>query len=122
MKALQYLLGVLLVIAGVVLLIRPLSAQTSAAYVPTRFTVVDAGTVGKPDVVMIPGLASSRAVWDGEVKLLGPNYRLHILQVDGFAGAPVGGNAAGPMLPACWPVTMPPPISWMAQPGRHSER
>jgi pimeloyl-ACP methyl ester carboxylesterase len=66
--------------------------------------VTDAGTAGKPDVLLIPGLASSKAVWDGEAKLLAPNYRLHILQVDGFAGAPAGGNAgattANPMLPA----------------------
>jgi pimeloyl-ACP methyl ester carboxylesterase len=65
---------------------------------------VDAGTLGKPDVVLIPGLASSRAVWDAEVPLLAPNYRLHLVQVDGFAGAAAGANAgasdAAPMLPA----------------------
>jgi pimeloyl-ACP methyl ester carboxylesterase len=73
--------------------------KAGTAFVPTRFTVTDAGAVGKPDLVLIPGLASSKSVWDGEAKLLGPNYRLHIVQVDGFAGAPVGGNANGPMLP-----------------------
>lgn len=70
------------------------------AFHPTRFTVVDAGTAGKPDVVLIPGLSSSRAVWEGEAKLLAPNYRLHLLQVDGFAGTPAGPNAAGNILPA----------------------
>lgn len=75
---------------------RPLPAQTVA---PTRFTVVDAGTIGKPDVILIPGLNSSRNVWDAEAKLLGPNYRLHLVQVNGFAGAPAGANANGPMLP-----------------------
>jgi pimeloyl-ACP methyl ester carboxylesterase len=107
MKPLQWLATVALVMAGVVLLIRPVSGQVAAkdaAYVPTRFTVVDAGTLGKPDVVLIPGLASSRAVWDAEVPLLAPNYRLHLVQVDGFAGAAAGANAgasdAAPMLPA----------------------
>lgn len=76
---------------------RRLPAQ---AFSPTRFTVVDAGTVGKPDVVLIPGLSSSRMVWDGEAKLLAPNYRLHLLQLDGFAGQPAGPNATGAMLPA----------------------
>ena len=71
----------------------------TAAFAPTRFTVVDAGTVGKPDVVLIPGLSSSRAVWDGEARLLAPNYRLHLVQVNGFAGTPAGVNAAGPILP-----------------------
>jgi pimeloyl-ACP methyl ester carboxylesterase len=38
-------------------------------------------------------------VWDAEVKLLAPNYRLHLVQVAGFAGAPAGPNAAAGMLP-----------------------
>lgn len=71
----------------------------AAPYTPTRFTVVDAGTAGKPDVILIPGLNSSRAVWDAEAKLLAPNYRLHLLQIDGFAGQPAGPNASGPILP-----------------------
>jgi len=101
MKALQWLATAVLVVAGVVLLCVPANGQAMkmGTFVPTRFTVTDAGTVGKPDVVLIPGLASSKAVWDGEVKLLGPNYRLHVLQVAGFAGAPAGPNAAAGMLP-----------------------
>ena len=80
-----------------VLFLQRLPAQI---YAPTRFTVVDAGTAGKPDVVLIPGLSSSRGVWDAEAKLLAPNYRLHLVQVNGFAGQPAGPNAAGAMLPA----------------------
>jgi pimeloyl-ACP methyl ester carboxylesterase len=101
MKVLQWLGTAVLVVAGLLLLVQPVESQAIAAkaFVPTRFTVTDAGTAGKPDVVLIPGLASSSSVWDAEAKLLAPNYRLHIVQVDGFAGAPVGGNAKGPMLP-----------------------
>jgi pimeloyl-ACP methyl ester carboxylesterase len=101
MKVLQWLATVVLVLAGVLLLVEPVHAQAVAAkaFAPTRFTITDAGTFGKPDVVLIPGLASSSAVWDAEAKLLAPNYRLHVVQVDGFAGAPVGGNAVGPILP-----------------------
>jgi pimeloyl-ACP methyl ester carboxylesterase len=101
MKMVQYLVAVAFVLAGIALLCAPANAQvaTAKAFVPTRFTVVDEGTVGKPDVVLIPGLASSRAVWDAEAKLLAPNYRLHLVQVDGFAGAPAGANATGEMLP-----------------------
>ncbi len=99
MKILQWVATMALVIAGVVLLVVQVRAQGAATgFVPTRFTVVDAGTVGKPDVVLIPGLASSRSVWDAEAKLLAPNYRLHLVQVDGFAGAPAGPNATGAML------------------------
>jgi pimeloyl-ACP methyl ester carboxylesterase len=102
MKVLQWIAAVAFVVAGIALLCAPARGQAAktTAFVPTRFSVGDAGTVGKPDVLLIPGLGSSRAVWDGEVKLLAPNYRLHVLQVSGFAGSPAGGNAAdGKMLP-----------------------
>jgi pimeloyl-ACP methyl ester carboxylesterase len=102
MKVLQILFAVALVVAGVVLLVKPVGAQATAkaASVPTRFTVSDQGSVGKPDVVMIPGLTSSAHVWDGEAAKLAPNYRLHVVQVDGFAGAAAGANKAdGHMLP-----------------------
>jgi pimeloyl-ACP methyl ester carboxylesterase len=108
MKVMQWLATVALVMAGVVLLAMPARAQGvvdvkaagSVTTGPTRFTVVDEGTVGKPDVVLIPGMSSSRTVWDAEAKLLAPNYRLHLVQVDGFAGEPAGPNAAGVILPA----------------------
>jgi pimeloyl-ACP methyl ester carboxylesterase len=89
------------VIAGSVLLSVPSQAASPAAtagFAPTRFSVVDQGTAGKPDLLLIPGLSSSRAVWDAEAKLLAPNYRLHLIQVGGFAGAPAGPNASGPLL------------------------
>lgn len=95
----QWGMAVVLTAAGVALLVGgPIHAQ-GAAFTPTRFTVVDAGTAGKPDVVLIPGLSSSRAVWDAEAKLLAPNYRLHLVQVNGFAGQAAGPNATGEMLP-----------------------
>ena len=100
MKILRLLVTLVLFVAGILLLIEPsYAAKPVASFVPTRFTVVDQGTAGKPDVILIPGLASSRAVWDAEARLLAPNYRLHIVQVDGFAGAPAGANATGAILP-----------------------
>jgi pimeloyl-ACP methyl ester carboxylesterase len=67
---------------------------------PTRFSVVIQGVApGKgPDVILIPGLSSSRDVYAAEAKLLTANYRLHLIQVAGFAGAPAGPNASGPIL------------------------
>jgi len=103
MKMLRLLFTWFLFLAGVLLLFHPLRAQTApAAAKPapmTRITIVDAGTAGKPDVVLIPGLGSSRAVWDGEAAALAPNYRLHLVQLNGFGGAPVEGNATGQILP-----------------------
>ena len=51
-----------------------------------------------PDVVLIPGLASSGAVWDATVKQLAATHRVHVVQVAGFAGAPAAGNAEGPVV------------------------
>ena len=46
-----------------------------------------------PDVVLIPGLSSPRAVWDTTAKRLKGRYRLHLVEVRGF-----GGGDAGPVL------------------------
>ena len=48
-----------------------------------------------PDIVMIPGLASSRETWRATAERLRANHRLHLVQVAGFAGEPVRGNATG---------------------------
>jgi pimeloyl-[acyl-carrier protein] methyl ester esterase len=54
---------------------------------PTRFSVT---VVGKgPDVILIPGLASSTEVWNATRDQLKSRYRLHLIQLGGFAGAPV---------------------------------
>lgn len=47
-------------------------------------------TIGEgPDVLLVPGLASSPEVWDGTVDALSGSYRLHLVTVPGFAGDPV---------------------------------
>src|SRR4051812_33258741 len=50
-----------------------------------------------PDVILIPGLDCSRRVWAPVVAHLKARYRLHLPQLGGFAGEPVGGNASGPV-------------------------
>jgi pimeloyl-ACP methyl ester carboxylesterase len=97
-KALR-LVVLLLLLAGALLLRKPLFSQTITA-APTRFSVVIEGVApGKgPDVLLIPGLASSRDVYAAEAKLLAATYRLHLIQIAGFAGEPVGPNATGPIL------------------------
>jgi pimeloyl-ACP methyl ester carboxylesterase len=72
---------------------QPVAVPSAAA---PRFTVEVKGQ--GPDVILIPGLASSAAVWDNTVKQLQGRYRLHVVQVAGFAGAPVGANAEGPVI------------------------
>lgn len=67
-------------------------AETSPAL---RFSATVVGN--GPDVILVPGLASSAHVWDAEAARLG-GYRLHILQIRGFAGLPPGANAEGPLI------------------------
>jgi pimeloyl-ACP methyl ester carboxylesterase len=94
------LITLLFLLAGVLLLRKPIFGQAVAA-APTRFSVVIQGVApgkGTDDVILIPGLASSRDVYAAEAKLLAPNYRLHLIQIAGFAGEPAGPNASGPIL------------------------
>ena len=51
-----------------------------------------------PDVVLLPGLASSRETWRRTAERLRGRYRLHLVQVNGFAGEPAGANASGPVV------------------------
>lgn len=51
-----------------------------------------------PDLVLIPGLNSSRAVFKATAEQLKSRYRLHVIEVAGFAGEPARANASGPVL------------------------
>ena len=52
--------------------------------------------VGKGhDLIFIPGLASSRDTWKATAERLKSRYRLHLVQVAGFAGEPPGANKDG---------------------------
>ncbi len=84
-------MGLLSFLAGLLL-----PALATQAATPTRFSVEVRGA--GPDIILIPGLASSPAVWATTIQALEGRYRLHILQVNGFAGAPAGGNLQGPVV------------------------
>jgi pimeloyl-ACP methyl ester carboxylesterase len=64
--------------------------------VSDRITVTVRGK--GPDVVLIPGLACSNAVWELTAKRLQEHYRLHLVQAAGFAGAPPRANSQGPVV------------------------
>jgi pimeloyl-ACP methyl ester carboxylesterase len=66
----------------------PSEAQT---FTPSRFTVEVRGQ--GPDVIFIPGLGSSRDVWAAQAEALAATHRLHLVQLNGFAGQPVGAPA-----------------------------
>ena len=74
----------------------PAMAQTPVpAFASDRIHVAVEGQ--GPDVIFIPGLSSSPAVWQGAVDHLAGRYRVHRIHVQGFAGAPAEGNATGPV-------------------------
>jgi pimeloyl-ACP methyl ester carboxylesterase len=68
----------------------------SDTVVKDRFSVEIVGH--GPDLVLIPGLASPRATWKATAERLRTQYRLHLIQVSGFAGEPSRANASGPVL------------------------
>ena len=102
------LLALLFLLAALLLLRQPLFGQPpttkpatqTITTAPTRFSVVVEGAPRgtAPDVLLLPGLASSREVYAVEAKLLTTHYRLHLVQLAGFAGEPAGPNATGPIL------------------------
>lgn len=51
-----------------------------------------------PDVILIPGYASSREVWRAEANRLSATHRVHMVQLAGFAGEPWSHGADGPFV------------------------
>jgi pimeloyl-ACP methyl ester carboxylesterase len=74
-------------------LIAPSLAHADSTVVRDRFSDQIEGT--GPDLIFIPGLASSRDTWKATAERLKTHYRLHLIQVAGFAGEPARGNAGG---------------------------
>jgi pimeloyl-ACP methyl ester carboxylesterase len=81
---------------------QPAPSDPNRLFADSRLVVRDRFSdeiVGKgPDVILMPGLASSRATWKATAERLRGHYRLHLLQVAGFAGEPARANATGEVL------------------------
>ena len=83
-------------------------AQTAPASDPNRLFAdsklivqgrISVEVVGSgPDLVLVPGLDSSRQTWKHTAERLRGRYRLHLVQVAGFAGEPARANATGRIL------------------------
>lgn len=61
-------------------------AADSAAFTSDRLSVQVVGSGS--DVILIPGLASSREVWAAQAERLKATHRVHLVQLAGFAGEP----------------------------------
>ena len=77
-----------------------LSGTLAAQAVPAAFTSdrLSVEVIGQgPDVILIPGYASSREVWRAEAQRLSATHRVHMIQLAGFAGEPWS-HGDGPFL------------------------
>jgi pimeloyl-ACP methyl ester carboxylesterase len=80
------------ILAAILTLLFGAAHAHAAPSLPRFSAVVD----GKgPDVILIPGLASSAAVWNATAERLKRSHRVHRIQVAGFAGSPAAGNGEG---------------------------
>ena len=72
--------------------------QTVSAVAPFTSDRLSVEVVGQgPDVILIPGLASSREVWRATADRLKASHRVHLVQLAGFAGEPWS-HGDGPFL------------------------
>lgn len=72
-------------------LLHPARAHGQVAVAPAferlpHISVTVSGASGLPPVMLIPGLASPRAVWDGVLPALERTHRVYLVQVNGFGG------------------------------------
>lgn len=74
----------------------PVRAQ--AGFRSPRITVTTRGR--GPDLILIPGLASTAEVWSGVADRLAGRRRLHLVSVRGFGDLPPGANASGAVMSA----------------------
>ena len=79
-----------LLVFALFLMAAPAAAQT---FQSDRIAVETRGR--GPDVILIPGLASTPAVWRDTAASLEGRYRLHLVTVRGFGHVPPGANARG---------------------------
>lgn len=73
------------------------AAWAQTAFRSPRITVTARGT--GPDVVLIPGLASTAEVWGGLATQLESRRRLHLVSVRGFGDLAAQANADGSVMP-----------------------
>lgn len=71
------------------------TTATATAFASDRISVTTTGS--GPDVILIPGLASSPEVWQTTVAAV-PGYRYHLVQVKGFSGTAPEANGSGPVV------------------------
>ena len=78
--------------------VQPAAAQPNRADAEERLIQtahISVRVIGKgAPVILIPGLSSPRAVWDGVAPDLAKTHRVYLVQVNGFGGEDPGANLA----------------------------
>ncbi len=92
-----------LALAAAMLAVPPAFARTDAvpmALAPvTQLPHISIVAIGAgPPVLLIPGLATPRAVWDGIAPTLAKTHRVYLVQVNGFGGDDPRANLSGSVL------------------------
>ncbi|MFN3669040.1 MAG: alpha/beta fold hydrolase [Brevundimonas sp.] len=89
LRALTLVSAFVVAAGGLVLAVRAEAAPSAAvqtAFASDRLSVEVVGS--GPDVILVPGFASSREVWRAEAERLKATHRVHLVQLAGFAGEP----------------------------------
>lgn len=92
-----------LALAAAMLAVPPAFARSDAAPVApapvTQMPHISIVAIGAgPPVLLIPGLATPRAVWDGIAPTLAKTHRVYLVQVNGFGGDDPRANLTGSVL------------------------
>ncbi len=95
------------VAANMAMMVSPVMAQAPRPSLPVTLSTMDEGFVSDrihievrgqedgPDIILIPGLASTSAVWAKLAPVLEGRYQLHLVNVRGFGDYAPQGNARG---------------------------
>ncbi|HEV2081281.1 MAG TPA: alpha/beta hydrolase [Brevundimonas sp.] len=82
-----------------VLMLLLLAAAVPAQAQAFRSDRITVETRGRgPDVVLIPGLASTPVIWTRLADRLDDDHRVHLVSVRGFGSLPAGANGTGPLV------------------------
>ena len=73
-------------------------AAAQAAQPPFQSSRIVVTSQGRgPDVILIPGLASTSEIWRRTADRLDDRYRVHLVSIRGFGDIPPGANGQGPI-------------------------
>ena len=75
-----------------------LAQGAAPAFSSERIVVSVQGPAQGPDVILIPGLASTSEIWRATAARLDDRYRVHLVTVRGFGTVPAAANGGGEVI------------------------